>query len=197
MSPAQAQDAAVPPVEAELNTMSSSWWWFLLLGVLMLILGFAAVGCGITTFFVTVLTVKVFGFLLLFGGVAQVISSFWSGKWSGFLLHLLVGVFYVVVGFIIIDNTEASLAAITLLIAAFLIVGGIFRIVSALTMRFHDWGWVLLNGIIAVLLGLMIHEGWPASSLFVIGLFIGIELLFNGITWIIMGLELRKLSKAV
>lgn len=183
------------PIAHELKSMREHWWWFLVLGISLLILGMISIGSGVATMYVTAITVVFFGFLLLISGLAQVVSSFWAGQWSGFLVHLLVGILYTVVGYQILDKPDIAVAMLTLLIAALLIVGGIFKIIGAMAIRFHDWGWVLLSGIISVLLGIMINEGWPASSLFVIGLFVGIELIFNGWSWIMFSVSLRQSDK--
>jgi uncharacterized membrane protein HdeD (DUF308 family) len=74
-------------------------------------------------------------------------------------------------------------------------VGGIFKVVAAVAYRFAAWGWSLAGGIIDVILGLMIWQGWPASSLWVIGLFVGINFLFRGLNWIALGLALRSLPR--
>ena len=184
------------PVRHELAHMQKDWWYFLLLGVLTVTLG---VGALAFSQFVSVAYVFVLGVLLGIAGVAQIISSFWSGKWSGFFLHVLVGIFYIVVGLLIIESPAESTVALTLLIAAFLLVIGAFRIVASLTLRFADWGWALLSGFISLLLGLVIFRAaraWDAETvLMVIGLFIGIELLFNGWAWIMMALALRTSDK--
>ena len=74
-------------------------------------------------------------------------------------------------------------------------VGGIFKIVAALSYRFGAWGWSLASGIIDLILGVMIWQEWPASALWVIGLFLGINLVFRGINWIALGLALRALPR--
>jgi uncharacterized membrane protein HdeD (DUF308 family) len=86
-----------------------------------------------------------------------------------------------------------ELLVFTLLIAAFLMVGGIFKIVTALSFRFAAWGWPVLSGVIDVALGIMIWMEWPASALWVIGLFVGISMVFRGVHWIALGLALRAL----
>jgi uncharacterized membrane protein HdeD (DUF308 family) len=133
-----------------------------------------------------------FGFLLIAGGMSEVISSFWAGRWSGSLVHLLIGILNVVIGFMIIDQPENSALQLTLIIAIFLIIGGVFRIVIALSERFTGWAWVLLNGGISLLLGVQIYKQWPASGLWVIGLFVGIDMIFNGWAWIMVALALRQ-----
>jgi uncharacterized membrane protein HdeD (DUF308 family) len=179
-------------VKHELERLKADWIWFLLLGVGLVVMGIIAIGA---TLIVGLVTVVLFGVLLLLGGVAQVTRAFWAGRWSGFLVHLLIGVFYAVVGLLIIDAPEEALATLTLLIAAFLIVGGIFRVAGALTLRFNNWGWVLLNGVVTLLLGILIYRQWPASAEFAIGLFVGIEMIFNGWTWIALSLGLKQLNQ--
>ena len=98
-----------------------------------------------------------------------------------------------VVGFMIIEQPENSAIQLTLIIAFFLIIGGIFRIVFALSERFTGWPWVLLNGGVTLMLGLMIYKQWPDSGLWVIGLFVGIEMIFNGWSWIMLSAGLRRL----
>jgi uncharacterized membrane protein HdeD (DUF308 family) len=110
-------------------------------------------------------------------------------------LHLLVAVLYFIAGVLVIEHPGRSLAGLTLVIAAVLFVEGILRVVVALTERFHGWGWVLLNGVISLALGVMIWRQWPESSLWVIGLFVGIDLLFNGWSLIMLALALRGLPK--
>lgn len=179
-----------PLSQHELKHLCEKWRWFMALGIGLVVLGMIAVG---STYVVGLLTVVLFGVLLLMGGVAQIVSAFWAGRWSGFLLHLLVGLFYVVTGLLIVDAPEDALEALTLLLAAVFIVSGIFRIVGALTVQFHDWGWVVLNGAVNLLLGILIYRHWPASGEWVLGLFIGIEMIFNGWFWIMVGAGLRKL----
>jgi uncharacterized membrane protein HdeD (DUF308 family) len=172
----------------ELVALREHWWWFLLLGIAMIVLGTVALG---SSFFVSVVTVVFFGFLLLTGGVIQIISSFWAGRWTGLLLHLLIGILYVITGYMIIDAPVESTVQLTLVVALFLLVSGLFRIVASLLLKFHDWGWVLLNGIVTLLLGLLIYKHWPSDGLWVIGLFVGIDMIFNGWAWIMLSLGLR------
>jgi uncharacterized membrane protein HdeD (DUF308 family) len=135
------------------------------------------------------------GFVMLAAGITQVVSSFWAGKWSGMLFHMLVGVLYGVVGYMIIDSPGLSLLVLTKFIAIFMIVAGVFRIVAALVTRFHDWGWVLLNGVVTLLLGLIINRQLPAAALWFIGLCIGLEMIFNGWAWIMLSFGLRRADK--
>lgn len=176
----------------ELAHLQHSWLWFFALGVGWLVLGAISLACAP---FATYVTVAMFGVIMLIGGMGQIVGAFWAGKWSGFLLQVLIGILYAVVGFVVMDAPEKSAVALTLVIAIFLIVGGIVRIVVALFERFPGWGWVLLNGAVTLLLGLLIRREWPLSGLVVIGLYVGIEMVFNGWYWIMLGLGLKKLPK--
>lgn len=175
----------------EVSKLRPYWAWFLTLGIVILALGiFATSWACLAT--VTVAATWLFGFLLLASGVTEIVNAFMAGKWSGTLVHLLVGVLYVIVGTMVIDQPEGSAIQLTLIISIFLIVSGIFRIVFALSERFAGWGWVLLNGAITLLLGMLIYKQWPASGLWTIGLFVGIDLIFNGWAWIMLALGLRQ-----
>jgi uncharacterized membrane protein HdeD (DUF308 family) len=169
-------------------------WVFLLgMGIALMILGVVAIGSSLIA---TLATVLVFGILLLLGALFQVVTALWGRSWRGFFLHLLAGVLYLIAGVFMIDNPLEAALGLTLLVAACLLVGGILRIVLSLVERFAGWGWMLLNGIVSLLLGMAIWRQWPLSGLWVIGLFVGIEMLFSGLSWLMLGLALRSTPRA-
>lgn len=184
------------PLGAELrhglNALRGNWFWFVLLGIALIVLGFIALGSVVIASLATAVTI---GMLLLVGGIAETVGAFWCRGWSGFFLHLLSGVLSIVIGVLFLRAPVGALLALTLLVASFLLVGGIFKIVAALSYRFGAWGWPLASGIIDLILGLMIWQEWPASALWVIGLFLGINLVFRGVNWIALGLGLRALPR--
>jgi uncharacterized membrane protein HdeD (DUF308 family) len=143
----------------------------------------------------TIATVALFGWLLLIGGILSLVHAFMRRRWGGFFLELFAGILYGLVGLMMLFNPVASAEALTLLIAVFLMVGGVFRIVTALSVRFHHWIWLLLNGVISLLLGVLIWRQWPASGLWVIGLFIGIDLIFYGWSLIMLGLTVKSIPQ--
>src|SRR5262245_58790653 len=134
-------------VAEDLHELRRNWGWFLALGVALIVVGLCAVG---SAFVATLTTILTFGILMLIGGGVEVVSSFWAGRWGGFFLHLLAGVLYLVVGFLMVTRPLAAAAGLTLMLAALFFVGGVTRIVVALSHRFHGWGWVLLNGIVTL-----------------------------------------------
>jgi uncharacterized membrane protein HdeD (DUF308 family) len=184
---------SIADAKHELHSLRSHWWCFLLLGIALVVLGAVCISEPLIP---TLASVVFLGYLLIAAGIVQIVSSFWSGKWSGMLLHLLIGVLYAIVGYMIVDSPGVSMLLLTQFIAIFLIVGGLFRIISALVVRFQDWGWVALNGGVTLLLGIIIHRQLPEAALWVIGLFIGIEMVFNGWAWIMMSLGLRAVAKS-
>jgi uncharacterized membrane protein HdeD (DUF308 family) len=184
----------VAAIRHELQALHQQWWCFLLLGISLIVIGSICIAQPLVG---SIASVLFLGFLLLAGGITQIVSAFWAGKWSGMLFHILIGVLYGVVGYMIIDAPGISLAVLTKFVAVFLIAGGIFRIVAALVQRFHDWGWVLLNGAITLFLGLIINRQLPEAALWVIGLFVGIEMIFNGWAWVMLSLGLRRAGRAL
>jgi uncharacterized membrane protein HdeD (DUF308 family) len=176
-----------------LTAIRGNWLWFVLLGVALVVLGLIALGA---LWVASLATAVAIGALLLVSGVAEALGAFWCRGWSGFLLHLLSGVLSIVVGGLFLRAPLDAVLALTLLLACLLMVGGIFKIVAALTYRFAAWGWPLVSGVIDLILGVMIWQELPASALWVIGLFVGISLVFRGFNWIGLGLALRTLPRS-
>lgn len=173
-----------------LSALRKNWLWFVVLGVGLILLGLVALG---SMMIATLATALAIGALLIIGGVAEVLGAFWTRGWSGFFLHLLSGVLSLVVGVLFLRAPLEAVFALTLLLACLLMVGGIFKIIAALSFRFGAWVWPLVSGIIDLILGVLIMLQWPAAALWVIGLFVGISLLFRGLNWIGLGLVLRSL----
>jgi uncharacterized membrane protein HdeD (DUF308 family) len=174
------------------SELHRKWGWFLALGILLVVLGTIALGSALL---MTLASVFFFGWLLIIAGVMEVIHAFWHRHWSGFFLDLLTGVLYVVAGWMMVTNPTESALVLTLIIAMFLVFEGALRIVTALTMRYPHWGWVLLNGAVSLLLGFLIWRRWPVSGLWMIGVFVGIEMLLNGWSLIMLALSGRELKE--
>ena len=160
-------------VRHELDVLRGHWRWFVILGLALVALGAIALSSLVIA---SLATAVVLGVLMLMSGVTETLGAFWCRAWSGFTFLLLSGLLSIVVGVMFIVAPIEALATLTLLVACFLIVGGTFKIVAATSYRFATWGWPLVSGIIDLVLGLMIWRQWPACSLWVIGLFVGIIL---------------------
>jgi uncharacterized membrane protein HdeD (DUF308 family) len=178
------------PHEIGIEELKRSWGWFLALGIGLIILGIAALGHSLVA---SLVMVSLFGWLLLVGGILAVAHAFLRRRWGGFFLDLFTGLLYSAVGVLIVDHPAESAAGLTLLIALSLLIGGAFRIVMALTVRFQHRVWMLCNGVISLLLGLMIWRQWPMSGLWVIGAFLGIDLIFYGWSLVMLGIGAKGL----
>jgi uncharacterized membrane protein HdeD (DUF308 family) len=176
-----------------LHALRGNWIWFVILGVALVVLGVIAMGSAVIASLAVAVAI---GTLLIMGGAFEAVGAFWCRGWSGFFLHLLSGVLSIVVGLMFLRAPVDALAALTLLAACFLMVSGIFKIVAAVSYRFAAWGWPLVSGVIDVLLGLLIWQDLPESALWVVGLYVGINLFFRGVNWIALGLAVRSLPRA-
>ena len=184
-------------VQREFQHLQKDWLWLLLFGALMAVCGVAAIIFPALTVLITISVPVVLGIALVVAGVATIVTSFWAGKWSGLLVQLLVGILYLVVGFMITDKPVQSAVVMTLFLASFFMVVGVFRMVAALVVQFPYWGWSLLNGAITFLLGMIIYRHYPQGALWILGLLVGLELLFHGWTWIALALAIRRIPAKV
>lgn len=175
---------AVSPFKA----LRDNWAWFLAFGILLVVLGTMAIGAATLTTFISIFLI---GLLLLAGGIAKVVYAFWAKDWGGFFISLLVGLLYAVTGGIFLGKPIQSAAALTLLIGSLFVVSGSFKIVSSIVARFPHWGWLLFSGIISLTLGILVLSEWPQASLWIIGLFVGIDMIIYGWTWVILSISAR------
>ena len=164
--------------------------WIVALGVVYVIAGFIALGSVV---FATVVSVFVVGVMMLIAGVAEVINAFQIKTWGKFLLWLLLGALYIVAGFVTFENPLLAAAVLTLLLGFALLASGVMRIVLAFSMKEEmPWIWVAVSGLITLLLGLVILAHWPVSSLYILGIFLGVDLIMAGVGWIGIGLGLKR-----
>jgi uncharacterized membrane protein HdeD (DUF308 family) len=167
--------------------------WFIALGAALIVLGMIALWAAAGT---TLFSVILFGWLLFFGGIFQTVHAFRVRPWSGLVLQFLIGILNIVVGILMVANPTAGAAGLTLLLASFFIVGGAFRIALGARQQFPGRGWAIFTGMVNILLGLLIWAHWPASSLWVIGLFVGVDLIFTGWWFALLGTTARRLASA-
>ena len=160
-----------------LRVLQRHWVWLSGLGVVLIILGIAAIAASALT---TLISVLFLGWLLVIGGVVQTVHAFWMRPWGGVFAHLAAGVLSLVVGLLFLTRPTLAELALTLFVAVLLIVGGLFRMNVALLWRFPAWGWVVYDGVLSLVLGLVIWITLPESGPWVIGMLIGIDLLFKG-----------------
>lgn len=181
--------------DAVFGEVKRNWGWLLGLGIVFVILGF--IGLGMTVV-LTMASVLMFGILILIGGGIQLVEAFKCKGWKGIIWHLLMAILYVVAGVVVVVDPLLASMLFTLLLAFTFILVGIVRIVMAIQLRnFKNWFLPLLGGIISMILGVIILVGWPISGLWVIGLFVAIELIVNGWSYIFIALAARGAGKTM
>ncbi len=175
---------------SRLEPLRAKSGWIVALGIVYVVAGFIALGSVVTA---TVASVFVVGIMMLVAGVAEVISTFQIKTWGRFLLWILLGFLYIVAGFLTFENPLLAAALLTLMLGAALVASGIMRVLLAFGMKeAAPWIWVALSGVITFLLGLVILAHWPVASLYVLGIFLGIDLVVAGMGWIGAGLGLKR-----
>ena len=169
---------AFNPLIAGIEEIRRSWGWFLALGILLIVLGMACIAFDVTATFATVL---IFGWMLLIGGVFALVQAFSVGTWSGFFLYLLSALFRGVTGYMLVRYPIAGAETLTLVLASFFIVSGLFRAIGFLMAKFPRWGWAVFSGVVSVVLGVMLLVQIPISGIWFIGFAIGVDLVFDGV----------------
>jgi uncharacterized membrane protein HdeD (DUF308 family) len=176
-----------------LGDLVHNWGWLLAQGIFLVVLG--TIGLGMT-FWLTLATVFIFGVFLLIGGGVQIFQAFKCRGWQSVLWHILIAILYVLAGLIIMADPLVASTLITLLLAGALMGIGVLRLIMAVQVRgVKNWFWPLIGGIAAIVLGLMILTRWPISGFWVIGLFVAIEMIFSGWSYIIIALGAREMGR--
>ena len=177
------------PSSPALRRMRDNWGWYLALGAALVLLGLVCLGAAYAA---TVATVALFGIVTLLGGVVIAVSAIWAGSFWGAILRLAGGVLFVIAGFYLITRPIAGAAALTIGIALFLIISGIVQIVTSSIEHGHGWGWGVASGALGVILGIFLWAGWPLTAYVAIGVFVGIDILINGVSLIVSALSARS-----
>ncbi len=179
--------AAYQPIVGELKR---NWGWILGLGILFLLLGLIGLGMVVG---LTLVSMFFFGALLIIAGLSHIVDVFKHKEWKGIIWQALIAVLYIAAGCIVFYDPFLASTLITAILASVLIVIGFTRMIMAFALKDSSgWGWLLLAGITAIILGVLILAQWPISGLWVIGLFIAIEMIVTGWTYIFIALSLRS-----
>jgi len=175
------------------SAIQAHWKLFLAQGILMMVLGvFAVAEPNVATVAVGILIC----WLFFIGGIFRAMSVWHSRQAPGFVWSLLTAVLSIVLGLILILQPLAGVLTLTMVLIAFFIVEGVASIIGAFQHRDHlrSWGWVLFSGIIDLLLAFLIWDGWPSSADWAIGLLVGINMLFLGLSLVMTALSARLMG---
>jgi len=127
------------------------------------------------------------GFLLIIAGIMRTLFAFKCKSWGKGILAFVLGVLTLLIGLVMIFRPVLGLTSLTLVLAAYFFVDGIFEIFESFDLKpLKGWGWMLFGGIVSVLLGIMIWRQWPVSGVWAIGILVGIKLIFAG--WAMVGI---------
>ncbi len=170
--------------------MIHNWGWFLAFGIVLLLLGIAAIARSVAA---TVASMVFFGWLLMFAGIIEFVQAFMVGRSAGIFLHILIALLFLITGALMVFRPVISAEAITFVMSLFFLIGGFYELFASFWTHVPGWGWQALNGGLSAILGVLLLAQWPASGLWVIGLFVGIDLIFYGWAWIALALDLRKM----
>jgi uncharacterized membrane protein HdeD (DUF308 family) len=170
------------------------WLKFFIWGIALVLLGVVAISATTMT---TIISIVFLGSLLLVSGVVLIIDAFtfWWNKWQGFFLVSFSGLLYLLLGILLVTNPLLASLSLTFCLGIFYLIIGISRVIYSVFAGVPSWGWGLLSGLVSLLLGILILANWPQSGLFIIGLFVGIDLLFVGWSYIMTSLAARSLAK--
>jgi uncharacterized membrane protein HdeD (DUF308 family) len=164
-------------------------------GVILIVAGtFAVMSPLVAGLSITILV----GVSLVFGGVGQCFLALKAGAFGRALLTFLVGALMVVAGSFMMTQPVAGLASITLLLVAYLIAAGLGELIMSLQLRPADgWGWMLFNGIITLLLGMMLWRQYPLSGEWAIGVLFGIKMIFSGWALVFIGRGVKQAATSL
>jgi uncharacterized membrane protein HdeD (DUF308 family) len=169
--------------------------WSILWGVLLIVFGMLAVG---SPFLAAVAVNVVIAWLIVLAGAVHLTLAFSAHSAGSVIWKLLVGVAYLLFGGYVILHPVLAVASLTLILASLFLIEGVLDIVLFFKMRpMRGSSWVLIDGIITLLLGLMIYAQWPSSSVWAIGTLVGVSMIISGITRVMMSLAVRKTTDTV
>jgi len=179
-----------PAVLKEAPELRCNWGWMVAFGVLLSLAGFVALGSVLLT---TISTILVVGIAMIVCGVGEIVEGFAMRSWKKFFLWIVIGLLYIAAGFSVFENPMLAAGFFTLLLGASLVASGLFRSILAFQLPLNTPRvFVFFSGILSFAIGAYILAQWPASSLWVIGTFLGVDLLFAGASWIGVGFTLRR-----
>ncbi|GAA1361135.1 HdeD family acid-resistance protein [Streptomyces beijiangensis] len=193
--PAPTPTPSLPPKAArEGRKLSRSFGWLAFLGVILVLSGLLGL---VYTGVATLTSMLLFGWLLLIGGIVGLLQSIQSRDSNFFWLGVIVASLNLAAGIVVIRHPEGTAETFTMFAALLFLTGGAFRLVGSVVVRGPQFGWTLLQGAFGVLLGVLVLFDWPHSSMYVLGCFFSLALLFDGLGLIAIGVGGRRIVTLV
>ncbi|MDA4843721.1 HdeD family acid-resistance protein [Hoeflea poritis] len=177
-------------IEEAVEKLKAAWGWLIAIGIISIIGGFF---CFANPFAATLTVDYLAGFMFIFVGVAQIMQAFSTRGSGGFMWALGMGILSLLVGAVLVGNPIAGAVSLTIVVGVLLFFLGGAKIAYSMSMRpAAGWGWVALSGALSIILGVIIFSNFPWAAASVLGLFLGVELTFNGVALLLTGFALRK-----
>ena len=168
--------------------------WSIVWGIVMLLCGVLAIALPLET---SIGIVIILAWVILFAGIAHLIFAFQSHGVGAVIWQLLLGVAYGIAAIYMLTHPLLGVLSLTLLLAVFLLFEGVLEIALFFRIRqVKHSGWVLFDGIVTLILGVLIWTHWPSSAVWLIGTLVGISLIFSGISRIMLALAFRSATAA-
>ncbi len=164
------------------------WAWFIALGVLVAAMGIAALALVVSA---TIASVYIIALFMVIAGGGEIAFAFGARSWARFFLWVIAGLAYIVVAAFALAQPLMAAAVFTLLLGVALFATGVVRIYVGTQLNKDVRGIVILAGIVTAVVGIVVLVGWPANSFVVLGLLLGLDLLFWGGSWITLGLRMK------
>lgn len=179
----------MPTSHPIVHQLRHGWSWFVSVGVLVALLGVAALALVVSA---TIASVVVIGILMIVAGGAEIVMGIKSHNLSRFFLWILGGVAYIAVGGFALAQPLVAAALFTLVLGIGMVAVGLIRIYIGSHLCNQTRRSVMLAGLAAAVVGVIILIGWPTNSFVVLGVLLGLDLIFWGVSWIVLGLRLHS-----
>ena len=182
------------PEHSSLDIVRHASTWSIVWGVLLIVFGILALGSPLVA---AVAVSVVIAWLIILAGIVHLILAFHVHRAGSLIWKLLVGLAYLLFGAYLLTHPVLGVASLTLLLASLFLIEGILDLVLFFQMRsLRGSSWVLGDGIITLLLGLLIYLQWPSSSLWAIGTLVGVSMIISGLTRVMFSLAVRRVAAA-
>ncbi len=179
----------ISDINASIDAVRKEWGWFLALGIALAVLGAIAIFYQGSS---TIASIIALGAVMIAAGIVQLALMFQAHGAGHVILYLLLGALDLVIGFVLIQHPAVGALAVTLVLSAYFIVGGIYRVIYALWLQLPQYGWVAFSGIVMAALGLMLWAQWPISATWFLGFAVGINFVIIGVSWIALAIRVRS-----
>jgi uncharacterized membrane protein HdeD (DUF308 family) len=169
--------------------------WLIVFGVLLVVLGGLAFASVVMA---TIVSVYFVAITMAMAGAAEIALGLRSSAPRRKLTWVLLGILYVGAGLFAFFNPLLAAGVLTLLLGASLAGAGVVRLFLSFQMQSHSrWWWMAFSAVVTLLLGIMVLAQWPASSLYILGVFLSVDLIFAGACWVTIGAAALSAGDAV